>query len=171
VILALVCALATAEAAEPGELPVATHALQPGTIISDSDVRWVRLDDADLQADTWSDPVGWLVVERILGGEPVRAERLLDPDKPERFAPPGMRVLRIPTPPDRDRKGERVDVKAARATPCVLLRDRFVLGHGRGAHGPDSSWLLVTPDEAMLVLGEEAPMTLSDPTEGPACSP
>ena len=173
----LLCAGAAAN--EPGAVPVpiATQALPPGAIIQASDVRWMPLlpfgEAADTVADTWPDPVGWLVVERILGGEPVRAERLLDPDTPERFAPPGQRVLRIPLPPERDRKGERVDLQVALpdGSHCTLLADRFVLGHGRGPDDrPDSTWLLVTVDEALQVLSEPRPMALERPGS-PPCSP
>jgi len=158
--------------AGPTRLPVATRTLEPGAIITATDLRWIEVDHHDTIADTWPDPVGWLVVDRILGGEAVRAERLLDPDKPERFAPPGMRVLRIPVAPDRDRKGERVDVRVAGDPPCALLTDRFVLGHGTGPDGrPDSSWLLLELEEAFAVLAEARAMTLADATRGGApCS-
>jgi hypothetical protein len=156
--------------AAAGTLPVATHTLEPGTVIVASDVRWVDIDSRVVQGDTWSDPVGRLVVERVLGGEPVRAERLLDPDKPERFAPLGLRVLRVPGAEAPDLSGAWVDVRAG---DCSLLSHVLVLGAGKGGDGRvDSWWVLMAPDHALRVIGDRRPLRLAaHDDEVPPCSP
>lgn len=137
-------------------------------------MRWVEVDDRQVQGDTWPDPVGRLVVDRVLGGEPIRAERLLDPDKPERFAPPGLRALRVPSGPGPDWRGEWVDLRVdADGTPCNLLHHLLVLGPGKGADGaPDSWFVLLAPEHALRAMQERRPMRLAASREEvPACSP
>lgn len=147
-------------AALAAPLPVATHTLEPGSILTDADVRWVEVDDRQVEGDTWPDPVGRLVVERVLGGEPVRAERLLDPDKPERFAPPGLRALRVPSGPGPDWRGEWVDLRVE--GECNLLHHLLVLGPGKGADGDVDSWfVLMAPEHALRALAERRPMALA----------
>ena len=163
------CALAWA-----GPLPVATHELAPGTVIAPADVRWVDVDSQVVQRDSWPDPVGRLVVERVLGGEPVRAERLLDPAKPERFAPPGLRAVRVPTGPGPDFRAEWVDLQVDDGGKgCALLAHVFVLGPGRGPDGGvDSWWVLMSPEHALEVMGEGRPMRLvAASQEATPCSP
>lgn len=150
-------------AAHAATIPVAVTDLAPGRPIRATDLRWVEVpDDHPLAADVQADPEGLIVIERVLEGEILRAERLLDVEKPERTAVPGMRALRVPgvdvslgiAP------GQRADLWVlVGGEPCTLVQGTWVLGIGRNMDGhPDSTFLLVTPEQALELMASNAPM-------------
>ena len=165
------------------EVPVASRTLAPGTPIHADDLRWVKLPDTHpMVADAAVDPVGYVVVESVLEGEMLRAERLLDVDKPERFAVPGLRALRVParSPGDPLAPGQRVDLWALYDdAPCVLVSNTWVLGAGKDMQGTPDSWMvLVSVDQALQATSQSVPLAVrpvpprrpSSPRQGVACS-
>lgn len=163
------------------DVPVATQDIAPGTPITEARVRWVEVPDGSAMAkDALPNPVGHIVIERVLAGEILRAERLLDLEKPERIAVPGMRALRVPGVSRDAMPGRRADLWVAATPPCTWVQGAWILGLGRDMDGaPDSTWLLVSPSAALHVLTERAPMQIravSDATAARArpeiaCSP
>lgn len=139
--------------AQAADVPVAVRDLSPGTPVRAEDLRWVELASSHpLAVDALDDPVGHIVIEQVLEGEVVRAERLLDVDKPERVAVPGMRALRVPGPlgPTTERRADVWTVHGD--APCTLVQGTWILGVGKDMQGvPDSTFVLVTPQQALEV--------------------
>ncbi len=163
-------------AAHGATIPVANTDLDPGRPIHAADLRWVDVPDHHpLAADALADPEGLIVIERVLEGELLRAERLLDVEKPERIAVPGMRALRVP---DIDRThgiaaGKRADLWILTGdTPCTLVQGTWILGIGRDMTGqPDSTYLLVSPEQALELMARNAPMQVRPVSEATANTP
>jgi len=171
-------------AAHAATIPVATSNLDPGQPVRAADLRWVEVpDDHPLAVDVVADPEGLIVIERVLEGEILRTERLLDVEKPERIAVPGMRALRVP---GIDHSfdiaaGERADLWILTGDePCTLVQGTWILGIGRNMTGlPDSTILLVSPEKALQLMASNAPMqvrpvsaaTANTPRPELACSP
>jgi hypothetical protein len=161
----LVSLIASALAAT---VPVAIQDLAPGTPVEASHIRWVELSDAE-SVDALLKPEGQIVIERVLQGEIFRAERLLDVDKPERIAIPGMRALRVPSPNGSAPTGHRADLWVARDKPCTWAQGAWVLGPGRDVQGNvDSAWILVSPQVALTVLAEGLPLQVRAVTDATA---
>ncbi len=160
--------------AHAARVPVAVAEIDPGTPIHADHLRWVELpEDHPLAVDAVLDPVGHIVIERVLEGEILRSERLLDVDKPERIAVPGLRALRVPgIDPALGQAGRRGDLWLLADPPCTLVQGSWILGIGRDMAGnPDSTFLLVAPEQAMAALASDAHLQVRAVSDATATTP
>jgi Flp pilus assembly protein CpaB len=122
---------------------VATHDLDPGSTVTDADLRTVDRPDALVVGTRIDDPRGRTVATRVLAGEVIVGERLA-PDGltgPMALAPAGTRGIAVPTPGGRPpvRPGDRVDVVAV------------LLDSGRATRTASAGVVVAIDDDAITV--------------------